>query len=340
MARIALPSSTIESLRKRSLVYKPTNIARYILAPNQTVQIQNIRTFRINEYGYRGEPFSVPKPKGVVRIIILGGSAVFDQNVSEGEDWPHLVQNNLRAKGFTNIEVVNAGIPGYTSFDSVGRLYGQIWMYEPDYLLLYNAWNDIKYFREVNLKESLLDWKLEYAKIVDPRLHHQGFLDQLFGHSELYSHVRARLINRLLNLGSEGIISDEEFSNSYSHWAPKQYEINMELFVDTSRNIGAIPILMTQGTLVHENNSVEDKKHINYQYQHLTHETLVNAYRTCHNIVKKVAKEKLVHFIDIESAMKGESQLFSDHVHLTSEGGHKIAMVVASFLEKEIKARD
>ena len=336
VVRIALRSYSIESLRKRSLVYSPTNITRYVLAPNQTMEVDGKPKYKINEYGYRGTPFSVPKQEGVVRIIILGGSAVFDQNVKEGEDWPHLVQKHLHARGYENIEVVNAGIPGYTSFDSVGRLYGQIWMYDPDYLLLYNAWNDIKYFQQVSPPKSILTWRLKYTQIVDPRLHYQGALDRLLNYSELYAQIRVRYYDLVLNVGNEGIIPEGAYAKDYTQWAPKQYQINMELFVDSSRNIGATPILMTQATLVNAENSVDEMKHINYDYQKLTHQALVKAYEECNNIVKNVGREKKVKLIDVAAIMSGQKQFFSDHVHLTSAGGARIAKMVAQFLEKEI----
>ena len=101
-------------------------------------------TYRINEFGYRGPSFSVSKPEGTRRIIVLGGSAVFDPNA---DGWPHLTQDFLKTTGHENVEVINAGVPGHASFDSLGRLYSQIWTFEPDYVLVYHGWNDIKYFK-------------------------------------------------------------------------------------------------------------------------------------------------------------------------------------------------
>ena len=47
-----------------------------------------------------------------------------------------------------HVEVINAGIPGHTSGDSLGRLYTEIWQWKPDYVIMYEAWNDIKYFNQ------------------------------------------------------------------------------------------------------------------------------------------------------------------------------------------------
>ena len=52
---------------------------------------------------------------------MYGGSAAFDMMVSEGKDWPHLVQKKLRESGLANVEVINAGIMGHTALESVGE---------------------------------------------------------------------------------------------------------------------------------------------------------------------------------------------------------------------------
>ena len=64
----------------------------------------------------------------------------------DGNDWPSRIQANLNRDGKATIEVINAGIPSLASFDSVGRLYTEGHLFNPDCVILYNAWNDIKYF--------------------------------------------------------------------------------------------------------------------------------------------------------------------------------------------------
>jgi hypothetical protein len=85
---------------------------------------------------------------------------VFDGNAkdpseNETRDWPHLIERFLRDEGY-KVEVINAGIPGHASFDALGRLYSQLWIYQPDYVLLYNIWNDIKYFRSLGPENPLI----------------------------------------------------------------------------------------------------------------------------------------------------------------------------------------
>jgi len=101
--------------------------------------------WEINEKGYRGHNFETKKPDGVIRIMVYGGSAAFDTMVSDGKDWPSQVEAKLRESGFPQVEVVNAGIMGHTSLESVARLFTEGFVFQPDYVVIYNGWNDIKY---------------------------------------------------------------------------------------------------------------------------------------------------------------------------------------------------
>jgi len=112
---------------------------------------------KINSKGYRGRDFQVPKPEEKIRMIFLGGSAAFDRQAPMGKDWPHLVEKELRESGYKEIECINAGTPGHASWDSLGRLYSEMWMFEPEYIFVYHSWNDIKYFRWLNPNRPVCD---------------------------------------------------------------------------------------------------------------------------------------------------------------------------------------
>ena len=44
------------------------------------------------------------------------------------------------------MEVINAGVPGHSSSDALGRFITELHTFQPNYAVLSNAWNDIKYF--------------------------------------------------------------------------------------------------------------------------------------------------------------------------------------------------
>jgi lysophospholipase L1-like esterase len=353
LVRILLPFNNPDTLKSRSLQRVESLFSRHLLKPTQFVvkegdskakgQVQKSGYF-INSLGYRGADFAVKKPEGVIRIIVIGGSSVFDPNArdtspEEGNDWPHLVGRLLVNKASGNIEVINAGIPGHASFDALGRLYSQLWMYEPDYVLFYGAWNDIKYFRQLTPEKPLISiFDKSYAS--NPFIEYQGFWDRLLSSSQLYVKFRSHYYGWKFQVGEEGVIPEAAaYQDTYSSNAVKQYKLNVELIVDACRNIGATPILLTEATLVSPNNSPKERQLITYKYQSLTHSALVKAFEDTYEVIRSLGREKGAAVLDLAKELNGKRELFKDHVHLTAKGSEEVAKRVADFLAADLEVR-
>ena len=327
-----------EEVRQASLEYEPSIFSRHVLAQKEKVANGvSGQKYYINELGYRGLPFKPDKPQGTIRIMMYGGSQVFDSAAPLGEDWPHRVGLFLRRVGFTQVEVINAGIPGQASFDSVGRLFAEGHLFRPDYVLLVNAWNDIKFFRE---KESLLRLVKPYNDRDDPRISYQGWVDSFLGRrSQIYLRLRRAWYRRKLNLGNEGINKSGPLKTEITEEALRQYKLNWETFVDMARNIGAEPVLITQPRLVTDSNTAEQRTRIMYGGPGLTHQALVRAFNRTDEIIREVAAEKGAILIDASAAMTGQDTYFWDHIHFLKPGSVEMSRIVAIGLAKHLSAR-
>jgi lysophospholipase L1-like esterase len=95
--------------------------------------------------GFRGtRQVSAAKQAGVFRIMIVGSSTTFDSFVGRDEyAWPTQLEQRLRALTGRTIEVINAGVPGYTLLDDQYRLTTELYVYKPDLLILYEGHNDL-----------------------------------------------------------------------------------------------------------------------------------------------------------------------------------------------------
>ena len=106
--------------------------------PNKEVKSEFFdgRTYSFNSLGLRGNEFS--EFKSEPRLIALGNSCTFGWGVSEDEIFTTYLRRLLDDK----YEVINAGVPGYSSFQ--GRLFfeTEITELKPDILLILFAWND------------------------------------------------------------------------------------------------------------------------------------------------------------------------------------------------------
>jgi hypothetical protein len=323
---------TPEIMRKRSLEYEPAVFARHVLLRQEkyvTDKKGNEVRYRINKHGYRGADFDFAKAPGTTRIIFYGGSSVFDLE-SYDQDWPHRVESALKNVGFQQIEVINAGIPHHATFDAFGRFFAEGHLLDPDYVVLYDAWNDIKMFPS---SEPILRSVRPYDDRLDPRMSYRSVVDRkLCEWSQVYVRLRQKYYAWRLKAGEEGKKQEGERASEFGEIGPTQYRVDTEMFIDLARNIGAVPILVTEARLVRRDNTPAEKKRIGYEHQLLTHEALCLAFERCDDIMRSVAREKGAYLIDAATAFANKGDLFDDHVHVTPEGSRQLARFVAEQL--------
>lgn len=96
----------------------------------------------VSARGYRGEDVAIPKPEGVMRIITLGGSTTYGHALTADEAYPARLQAILRADIASSIEVINLGVPGYFSLDSLISLATRGIALQPDIVIVYDGVND------------------------------------------------------------------------------------------------------------------------------------------------------------------------------------------------------
>lgn len=327
-------------LRAGSLEYRPANLARHVLAPGPRTVRQGDLVQRISERGYRGDPFTLEKPEGVVRIAVLGGSAAFDIYAGEGRDWPARAEAELRSRGL-NVEVLNLGVPGHASWDAAGRLLGEAWMFEPDYVLLYNCWNDLKYFSWLGPDSTLLRTRVPGPDPGDqnPYLHPVNRLDALLLGSRAYAWLRWRYLRLRLPTGPEGRRPEPApLQDDFPDWGPKQYELTLRVFVEAARAGGAEPLLATQARLPTASNEADAGRRIRYDYAGLTHDALVRAFEACDAGARRVSAERRVPLLDL-SELNGQDTLFQDHVHFRAPGSRLAGARLADFLDDVLRER-
>lgn len=304
-------------------------------------------TWEINPRGYRDDEIIIPKPKGTVRIVIYGGSHVFDPGASNGEDWPNRVEAALAgALGDRRIEVVNAGIPGHRSIDSATRLLSEGHLLEPDVAVIDNTWNDIKYFSK---PEPLLRDSRPYKRGVDPRLFYQSDLDRWLSEtSQLYVRLRQAYWTWALEIGPEGATAEVEPDYDLQPFLPdaqpnqagfyrhklRQFRLNVEAFVAIARSVGALPVIVRQARLADPDNSAGAREHIRYDaVGDISHEALLAAYAEADRRLRAVSDTHDVPLVDGAAMVPSDLRHFFDQVHLTQAGSARLADGVAERLK-------
>ena len=101
---------------------------------------------RVGRQGFRGaREVSVTPPPNVYRIIAVGGSTTFDSNTSgDSATWSSRLEQILDSVAAPlRFEVLNAGVPGFQVFDDLVRLESELYVYQPDLIILYQGHNDL-----------------------------------------------------------------------------------------------------------------------------------------------------------------------------------------------------
>lgn len=98
--------------------------------------------FSTNNFGFRGRDVSVPKPKGVFRIVCMGGSTT-EEGPDDASTYPALLEKKLSFFFPSHrIEVINCGISGLTTSTHILRFPDYLEL-QPDLIVVYEGVNDI-----------------------------------------------------------------------------------------------------------------------------------------------------------------------------------------------------
>jgi lysophospholipase L1-like esterase len=283
---------------------------------------------RHNALGFRGEEIAVPKPAGRFRIAVLGGSGTYTIKVPDyRQSFPAQLEKQLREQyGRSNVEVINAGVGGYNSWETLINLQFRVLDLQPDLVIFYDAINDV------------------HARIVPP----DAYRGDNSGERRQWQTPRRalwersillRLLNQRLRLapmryvGLEGYVNtDSSYLNLWSQ-SPEMVKLidaNPPTFF--RRNIyNMIAVAREQkvgfvlSTWAHSPNQPGPGEYVTWpQYAKGAAE---------HNaILKAVAAERKVPLLDLAAVMPQDAQYWFDGRHVNEAGAQKKAEFFAKFL--------
>lgn len=136
----------------RKHVYNPSYLqypAPYVMFTNKPGM-----SFSMEENGSRGEvvlnglglrierPFEKAKPAGEYRVLLLGGSTVFE-GMPLATSIAARIEALAAADGLAGVKVYNCGVPGYNSAQELALLVHTLSDYAPDLVIVYDGGNDI-----------------------------------------------------------------------------------------------------------------------------------------------------------------------------------------------------
>jgi lysophospholipase L1-like esterase len=97
-------------------------------------------TLSTTNEGMRGTAPSERAP--AYRVLALGDSTTFGLGVNDEETWPAVLERMLREKTGRDVQVLNAGVPGYSAFQGLRYLREQGLSVHPDLVVATFGFND------------------------------------------------------------------------------------------------------------------------------------------------------------------------------------------------------
>src|SRR5215469_739614 len=112
--------------------------------PNRSAFLMGVPV-SINSEGMRDREFSLEKPPGVYRVMMLGDSTTFGWGVRQEDTAAKFLERKLNGAlppGFDHVEVMNTGVGNYDTVQEVTYYETIGWKYHPDLVVLVFFIND------------------------------------------------------------------------------------------------------------------------------------------------------------------------------------------------------
>jgi len=276
------------------------------LRPNRTVSSQFFigRTYHINAEGLNNPPIAPNTDR--IRVVTMGNSCTFGWGVAYDNSYPRRLQEFLGR----SYDVVNAGIPGYTSFQGRNQYRDLVSGLHPNIVTILYAFND-----QWAAASGIAD--------KDQKLPPQWVLDIQNDLAELHTY---RLLKKLI-LSTVEPSPDSLFSRIAPVYrvGPDDFRANLIELCEMVRADGAVPILLTSPIP-----SLET-------YYPPGHKSNLHAYHALYNrIIRDVAAEQNCGLVDLAKQFDNYRGLFDDPmvdpIHFNNRGHDLAARLIADYI--------
>jgi lysophospholipase L1-like esterase len=297
--------------------YRPHHYLVYVPNPGSVVKVNDWFGERtqpyINSLGYRGPETTIEKPKGVYRIVCMGGSTTFGlTEPREDHTYPQwlqkLLNENIPSQRF---EVINAGVPGWSSAESSISLHARLLELKPDMTVSYEGVNDT--FAMRNPEEGKSDYS-NFRYIV--RFEFPApWMRAILSRSAAVRLLYIAISDMTLDINSRAVKRappDFDQMAQLNGATGKYFLKNMRVTVDIAKGEGLVPVLVTMGHSPRWHPSI----------------------RLCAQINRDVAKEKGALLADFEKVALPE-HFTDDGIHLQPSGNEALARCVFDTLVRE-----
>lgn len=295
----------------------------------------------VNSEGYRGAEVAVPKPDGLFRVVALGGSTTYGIYLTAEEAYPAQLQAILRDEyGYEQVEVVNAGVPGYKTWENFLSFALQILDLEPDLIIIYQGFNDVaarmaapEDYDGLNSATAGI-WNFDQESLPVSALYRliairQGWMTDPREMGATFDRVPGQQECEFVPVGEDFKCANlaQTPDDLLDDNPPVYFERNLRSMIAVAQANDVAVLLSTFGYSPHE-------------FDHPGGEIMTTEFRQAgvdeHNrIIRQVGAEMDVPVYDVMAALPDNPALWIDGLHYSAVGTRWLARRYAAFIAEE-----
>jgi lysophospholipase L1-like esterase len=296
---------------------------------------------RHNALGFRGSDIALPKPAGEFRVVCLGGSTTYNPFIEDpAKAFPAQLEAALHARGFTQVRVINGGVPGYRSYESLLNLQFRVLDLEPDLVFVYHAPNDVMArlvwppdayrgdntgaIRRGASAARDLEWyqhssalrmlSIRFGDGKSPAILGTTFVE--YAPSARGPVFTMQVLNGRYPAGDFAKHPAERMLEANP---PRYFRRNLEHLVLIAQHAGAVPVLSSFTAC----DCVQDAS---------SRPEILAAIREMNDVARGVADELGAPFLDLDLVFPRERRLFEDSIHVNAAGAARRGELVAELM--------
>lgn len=252
----------------------------------------------------------IQKAPGVTRIATLGCSCTATC-VGSQETYPSYLEKVLNATGPGKVEILNAAVGSYSTFQGLQRLKYAALPYRPDIVTIFFGWNDhwITFREDKDLKVRS-DFEIYLLNFLEFFRTYQGYHWLIANSGKLIRGVRETQAVKL-------------------RVSPQDFTANLNQMIDLAQQGGAKVLLITAPS--------DFRNFKPFSCFPLPKENVTAIHEKYVEIVRHVAAERKVGLLDLAAAvsqMPADSVLSRDGIHFRDPGCRVVAEMLANTLRR------
>lgn len=184
------------------------------------------RPIKTNEYGHHDYSFPLKKKKKELRILNLGDSITMGHGVTRDETYSKYMEEILSSsiKSFDKVEVINAGVQGYSTFQELEVLKRSL-IFEPNIVTVGFCFNDVTEPFAVN--KDFGGTGLDYHRVTQAPNKILSFLLNETGFGRLIQEIRAKTLDANQEKLNEIFDVQKMLENENDHQYQQQWQFTL-----------------------------------------------------------------------------------------------------------------